>query len=192
MFEDGMDEVFVPIREFPNYSVSNGGNVRSNRTGKLLKFGYDVHGYPQVNIYNDVGVTHARVHRLVATHFLPNPSGKSCVDHVDGNPTNNHVSNLRWATQSENMRNARVNRHSRSRFKGVEELKVRVGWRAYIIRNGKRAHIGSYYDEEKAAKAYDAFAREQFGEYARLNFPNVLHSKDEVLSWTKQNERKRS
>jgi hypothetical protein len=45
------------------------------------------------------------VHRLVASAFIPNPESYDCIDHIDGNELNNHVSNLRWCTRSMNNRN---------------------------------------------------------------------------------------
>lgn len=48
-----------------------------------------------------------QVHRLVAAQFIPNPKNKATVNHIDGNPKNNNVENLEWATQSEQMIHAR-------------------------------------------------------------------------------------
>lgn len=64
-------------------------------------------GYHRVVIYT-TGTKFARcfIHRLVAIHFIPNPEKKPFVLHRDNDPSNNHVSNLRWGTQSENIQQA--------------------------------------------------------------------------------------
>ena len=61
-------------------------------------------GYLQVKFH---GKPHY-VHRLMAETFLPNPQNKPTVDHIDRNPSNNFLSNLRWATQSEQNENSSI------------------------------------------------------------------------------------
>lgn len=54
----------------------------------------------------DFGIKYTiHVHRLVAETYIDNPRNKPCIDHIDGNPFNNHVDNLRWVTHSENNNN---------------------------------------------------------------------------------------
>jgi hypothetical protein len=55
-----------------------------------------------------------------------------------------------------------------SRYKGVS--RNREKWQARIKVDGKQSHLGIFTDEEDAARAYDAAARELFGEFAYLNF----------------------
>lgn len=106
-------EIWADIDNFVGrYQVSNFGNVRSivDNHGKekcQLKTPYPCKkGYWYVQLF--VKDIHFRdsLHRLVAKAFLPNPANKKTVKHIDGNKANNHVSNLEWATHSENLLHA--------------------------------------------------------------------------------------
>lgn len=97
-----------PISEAPLYEVSNTGLVKHSRLNRIVK-GYLINGYKSVNIKlsesSDKKICRL-VHRLVATEFIPNEfSERIYVDHIDTNPLNNDVSNLRWVTPKENMNN---------------------------------------------------------------------------------------
>lgn len=88
------------------YEVSNIGNVRNSRTGNFIKGNISRDGYVKLNLYCGDNRYTKLVHRLVAEVFIPNPNNLPQVDHKDGNKTNNHVSNLRWVTASENIKAA--------------------------------------------------------------------------------------
>lgn len=88
------------------YQVSNFGRVKSFkycREGRLLKASLKS-GYPFVQ-FGKRG-KQVCIHRLVAKAFIPNPDSKPEVNHIDGNPLNNHVDNLEWCTRAENQRHA--------------------------------------------------------------------------------------
>lgn len=89
------------------------------------------------------------------------------VDHVDGDGLNNRRSNLRFASDSENLCNRGPNQGRR--FKGV--LRRRDKWRARIEKGDTREWLGTFETEEDAARAYDAAAKRLHGVFARLNFP---------------------
>jgi hypothetical protein len=98
-----------PVPGFAAYEVSNFGSVRRAvpcgrlPAGPVLKHRLGTHGYPQVCLSREGKYTHFSAHRLVALAFLgPPPTKRHQVAHNDGSRTNNHVSNLRWATPSEN------------------------------------------------------------------------------------------
>ena len=95
------------------------------------------------------------------------------VDHVNGNGLDNRRANLRFADQTFNQANARRGRSSTSRYKGVTLVKKSGRWLAQTTRNGKTVFLGYHDTEEAAALAYDAYAREAFGEFACLNFPKA-------------------
>lgn len=75
------------------------------------------------------------------------------IDHIDGNPTNNKIENLRIATHSENMRNAKLRKDSKSQVKGVYWCKSKKKWKAVLTFNGKQHYLGRFIDLELAKKA---------------------------------------
>ena len=102
------------------------------------------------------------------------------LDHINGDTLDCRRVNLRPATVIENNRNSAA-KHARrvspmpSRFKGVSWEKRRHAWVAYIGEGGRHHYLGLHKDEEAAARAYDAAAIDRYGEFARLNFPEVQH-----------------
>jgi hypothetical protein len=89
-----------------NYSVSNTGYIRNDASGKTLSPARSRQGYVRLNIWDKGKTRSVAVHRLIAETFLPNPEGKAIVNHIDGNPSNNRLENLEWATISENVTHA--------------------------------------------------------------------------------------
>jgi hypothetical protein len=111
------DEVFVIIQGFENYSISNFGRIISTTQTKpkLLSPQTDAMGYSHYRLYNrtetdEVNVTLFKGHRLVAAYFVPRPKVKGNsvleVNHIDGDKSNNHYTNLEWVTRSENLKHA--------------------------------------------------------------------------------------
>ncbi len=88
-----------------NYSVSDEGLVRNDKTQKLLTQSMQ-QDYKFVTFNIDGKQKRMRVHRLVAELFIDNPLNKPYVNHKDGNRSNNNVNNLEWVTPSENTQHA--------------------------------------------------------------------------------------
>lgn len=93
-------EIYKKIKEFPNYSISNLGNVRNDKTKRILKFYTKPSGYKQVQLGRKTIPQY--VHRLVAKAFIPNLDNKPQVNHINGNKGDNKVENLEWVTAREN------------------------------------------------------------------------------------------
>jgi hypothetical protein len=102
-------ENWKKIQGFENYSVSDMGRVRNDKTSRMMKTPLSGHGYNQLNLVGSNGKKLWKVHRLVALCFIENPQNKPYVNHLDGNKQNNNVKNLEWSTESENIKHALEN-----------------------------------------------------------------------------------
>ena len=94
--------------ENSKYDINRESQVRSRKFGKekiLKQCINSSRGYLVVYLYDNGAVKCKSIHRLLAIAFIDNPENKPCVDHMDRNRTNNNLSNLRWATHSENQKN---------------------------------------------------------------------------------------
>lgn len=100
-------EIFKAIEGYEGmYEISTYGNVISNHFGKrkVLKQAMMTSGYKMIILKKDGKQKSLSVHRLVATHFLPNDDCLEQVNHIDGNKLNNNLSNLEWCTRSQNIK----------------------------------------------------------------------------------------
>ena len=161
--------------------------VKSSKGVRRIKLSWgkwaivDADDYERVSMYRWLAVEDGRcwyaktlrrdgmrisMHRLI----LDAPKGLF-VDHIDHDGLNNRKSNLRLCTRKQNRRNRRPKPGCTSKYKGVHWCKGRNKFRANIYLNKKAIHLGYFHDEIAAAKAYDKKAKELFGEFAYLNFP---------------------
>jgi hypothetical protein len=93
---------------------------------------------------------------------------ENCIDHINGEPSDNRIANLREATHAENIANRPKQSNNRSGRKGVA-FHARSGrWVAQIAKNGAKHHLGYFKTRDLAAEAYAKAARDLHGDFARV------------------------
>lgn len=106
------------------------------------------------------------LHRVVWT-FVNGSPGDMDIDHIDRNPSNNRIGNLRLASRQQNIANSRLRKNNSSNAKGV--TRSRGGrWVASIHISGSLRYIGTYDTVTEASDAYMRAARSAFNEFATL------------------------
>jgi phosphotransferase system IIB component len=125
------------IKESPEWKCNSLGNVMRIKTGRIMKPCIDTKGYKQVVLRRK----HHLVHRLIAIYFIENPKNLQCVDHFDGCPLNNDITNLRWCTTQQNSMNRKMNKNNTSGYAGVVFSNNKYN---AVIRVNKTIHIGRY------------------------------------------------
>ena len=161
-------ETYANITGFSNYQVSNFGNVKNIKTGRILKPGTEGSGYLYVILMDDGERSSKKIHKLVATTFLQNSEEKKCVDHKDRCKTNNHISNLRWATGSENNQNKSMQLNNISGVIGVSWFKRDSKWKVQIMENGVQKHLGYFISKDDAITARSNAEIQYFGEFRAI------------------------
>jgi len=152
-------EAFLPITGFEGYYISNAGKVKScrKRNEVIMIPQLSKDGYWCQNLWDGVSYHKKTIHRLVAEAFLPNPDNLPEVDHIDRDKNNNQVSNLRWASISQN----RINRTSKVGPTGERHIrwnpKKPKGFGVTITRDRKTIFCKYYETLDEAILARDSF-----------------------------------
>lgn len=170
-----MIEIYKTILEFPKYEISNLGNCRNIKRLNILKPQltkkvYYQYGLQKINEDGKRIEKHQYQHRLIAMYFIDNPYNKTDVDHIDGNPSNNNIENLRWVTKSENLRNQKKATNKTSNYKGISYDKSRNKWRSVIEVNKIIKNFGRFDTELEAVNVRNEYIiNNNLGEFFKLN-----------------------
>lgn len=101
-----MKEIWKDFPEMPVYEVSTEGRIRNKITGNILRGSFDKDGYKEYHLRDSGKHLYRRGHRMVAITHLDNPENKPVINHINGIKDDNKLSNLEWATSSENTQHS--------------------------------------------------------------------------------------
>jgi len=148
------------IQGFDKYEVSDVGEIRNKKSGRILKQKKDRKGYYTISLYDvNLGKKYPTIHRLIALHFIDNPNNYTDIDHINGIRTDNNIENLRWVSRQQNMWNKVVHKGYKLNPSGRYCASIRI--------NGRIKGIGTYDTEEEAHQAYINKAIELRGGFVR-------------------------
>jgi hypothetical protein len=156
----------VELLEHLSYNPETGALIRKIKSGKNTRLGIcggiDTLGYVQVQVLGKMW----RAHRLIWL-LTYGEMPKFQVDHVNGVRHDNRLSNLRQASNAENMRNRGATSANTSGFKGVTFNKNSGKWMAQIMCNGKNTYLGLHSSAKLAHAAYVVAANNMHNSFAR-------------------------
>lgn len=164
-----MKEVFKDIPGYPNYQVSNYGNIKSlprkiKTKGdvwwlteeRILKPGKDKKSYFIVALCEKNKKRTHYIHRLVWDYFGKGERDGLVlqIDHIDNNKHNNKITNLRLVTNRLNCAKGWLLKKTTSKYTGVSWHKFSKTWRSDIYINSKSNFLGYFKTELEASEAY--------------------------------------
>jgi hypothetical protein len=153
------------VKELFDYTDNGHLIWKTNRAN--MKAG-DIAGYLRKDGYWVMCVKYKRylLHRLV--YLWHKGTLPDYIDHIDGNPWNNRIENLRECNLSQNQQNRRIGRDNTSGIKGVSWHKHQKKWRATIRYNKEQIHLGVFDDISKAADAIKHYRAMMHGEFCKF------------------------
>lgn len=162
-----MEEIWKNIPGFEGYQASNLGRIKSLKCGREKFIGSDVkvtdkYTKRQVNVNGKT--TSVGVFVLMTFDRLPN-KGEEC-DHIDRNPLNNQITNLRWVTKSVN--NMNKSGYGKSNYKGVyyKSRKNKKGESLILAKinyKKEQIYLGTFKSEQEAYEAYKTAFKKLYG-----------------------------
>lgn len=148
------NEIYKTIPGYPDYQVSNLGNVKSFAKypeGKLLKQWIGTTGYPSVKLCVAGTKKSIKTHKMVQLAFN---LGKGVCDHMDGDPTNNSLSNLKIGNNRSNQQNLKCHRNGKLVGTSLYKSREVNPWGARIRLQGVLKHLGYFATEMEAHLRY--------------------------------------
>jgi hypothetical protein len=154
------------VKELFDYSDDGELVWRANRAN--VKAG-DIAGYRRKDGYKMLCINYKKwlLHRLV--YLWHKGTLPDYLDHIDGNPWNNRIENLRECNLSQNQQNRRIGRDNTSGIKGVSWHKFTKKWRATIRYNKEQIHLGVFDSIKEASDVITQFRMKAHGEFCKLS-----------------------
>jgi len=142
------------IPNSPQYFITKEGTVWSAKRNKWLKVRIK-ENYALARICINGKHKYIPIHRILANLFIPNPNNLPYVNHIDGNPRNNNLSNLEWVTHQQNMQHASSTHllGRKDKYTGTHFNTQSGKWIARKRINGKQIYIGTYSSQQDAHSA---------------------------------------
>lgn len=141
------------VKEFFDYDIETGNLIWKRHKGGVtvgrIAGNFDDEGYARVRINGK----NYKLHSLIWLWCYGEWPEKT-LDHIDGNPRNNRIDNLRLATLSENQQNRKHSKNNKSGYPGVCWDKTCNKWKAYIKKDYKTINLGNFTSPEDAYAAY--------------------------------------